>query len=178
MLFWKNDIVYSMPTPVPSNYKPISTGSLVDLPGVVAKDNRPLFLHFFNPGCPCSRFNITHFKSLVKKYRAAVNFQMVVLSKEQLTQEEIQERYDLNIPVLFDSSIAAACAVYSTPQAVIISNDKLYYRGNYNKSRYCTEKKSNYAELALQSLLQSNKYPQFDDNALRAYGCQLPSCTK
>ena len=178
VLFWYNEVVYSMPTPVPENYKGLQVGGDVLLPEKVRTDSRPLFLHFFNPDCPCSRFNITHFKSLVMSYGEQVNFQVVVMSKEEYTVTDIQDKYDLAIPVLFDSSIAATCGVYSTPQAVIIENDKLYYRGNYNKSRYCTDKKSNYAETALQSLLNKTNYPGFDGYALKAYGCQLPTCTK
>jgi hypothetical protein len=52
----------------------------------------------------------------------------------------------------------------------------LYYRGNYNKSRYCTDKKTEYARMALDALLNNNANIGFDQLAIKAYGCQLPKC--
>ncbi|WP_431212739.1 hypothetical protein ACQ86N_44925 [Puia sp. P3] len=80
---------------------------------------------------------------------------------------------------MFDSAIARECGVYSTPQAAIIdAGHKLYYRGNYNKSRYCTNKKSDFARLALEDLLSNHPDLSFSPYAVKAYGCQLPTCTK
>ena len=104
---------------------------------------------------------------------------MVLTTNKKYTAKGIQEKFDLTIPVLFDTSIATLCGVYSTPQAVLINQDKtLYYRGNYNKSRYCTDKKSNYAQMAIDSLLGQKQNPIFNQNALIAYGCTLPLCKK
>jgi Iodothyronine deiodinase len=178
-LFWHNEWVYSLPTKVPENYRPVDTGSVIDLNGKFQSGNRPLFLHFFNPDCPCSRFNITHFKTLVRQYGKDVDFGIVVLTAKEYTAAQIQDKLGIRIRVSFDSSVAAACGVYSTPQAVIITADhKLYYRGNYNKSRYCTDKNSNYAQIALDGLLHISATPVFDRFALTAYGCRLPGCKK
>jgi hypothetical protein len=71
------------------------------------------------------------------------------------------------------------CGVYSTPQAVIIDrNQKLYFRGNYNKSRYCTDKSSNFGQMAIDSILKNKAEPHMSELATIAYGCQLPNCTK
>jgi hypothetical protein len=178
-LFWQNEWVYSLPTPVPAAYKPIQTGEHIDVELGQYNNHNPLFLHFFNPDCPCSKFNIPHFKSLVKQYGDKVNFAVVVMTSRNYTAKQIQDKYDLTIPVLFDTTLAVSCGVYSTPQAAIIDTDhNLYYRGNYNKSRYCTDKKSNYAQLALESLLNKKSPVLFNQLALKAYGCQLPKCTK
>lgn len=179
LLFWHNEWVYNLPTPVPARYRAVYSGEKIDLSSIMPRRaEKPVFLHFFNPSCPCSRFNMPHFKELVKEYGHAVNFSIVVMSSKEYTEKEIQEKYDLPIPVYFDSSIAASCGVYSTPQAVIINNDRqLHYRGNYNKSRYCTDKKSNYAQIALEALLHQRTVNP-DVYATRAYGCQLPKCTK
>ncbi|MES1226908.1 MAG: AhpC/TSA family protein, partial [Bacteroidota bacterium] len=62
-LFWYNEWVYSLPTPVPENYIAVPPGQRIDAVGKFNFDNsRPLFIHFFNPDCPCSRFNVAHFK--------------------------------------------------------------------------------------------------------------------
>ncbi len=181
-LFWHNEYKYSLPTPIPSNYHAVSMGEYIHINNkVIERNNKPVFLHFFNPDCPCSRFNIPHVKSLVKQYGSKANFALVVLTDdEDYTVEKIQDKFNLKIPVLFDTSIATFCGVYSTPQAALLTPDgNLYYRGNYNKSRYCTDKKTNYAQIALDSLLHNSKTPSFDKNASTAYGCELISnCVK
>lgn len=180
VLFWHNEFRYSLPTPVPKNYKTVNLGNSIQIPeGLHSENNKPVFLHFFNPDCPCSKFNVPYFKSLVKQYENEATFAVVVLSKKKYSAGEIQNRFDLNIPVLFDPTMAASYGVYSTPQAVIIDgNQKLYYRGNYNRSRYCTDKKSNYAQQALDSLIQNKPSSVFSQFALKAYGCQVPNCSK
>jgi hypothetical protein len=179
-LFWYNEWVYHLPTPIPENYKPVSQGKLIKLKGLLeANRSKPLFLHFFNPDCPCSRFNISNFKSLVKQYGHQVNFVIIVMNNKLYTAKEIQDKFDLNVPVLFDTSIADSCGVYSTPQAVLLdTGHKLYYRGNYNISRYCTDEKTSYAKIAIAGLLNDHKKIIFDQLALRAYGCRLPNCNK
>lgn len=178
-IFWHNEFVYSLPTPVPGNYKPVIPGNTIRIPETLqSKNDKPVFLHFFNPDCPCSKFNMKHFRSLVKQYGNEAAFSIVVLNNRKYTAEQIQNKFDVKIPVSFDTTIAISCGVYSTPQAVIIdNNEKLYYRGNYNKSRYCTDKKSNYAQLALENFLH-NKTTMFNQLALKAYGCSLPTCPK
>ncbi|WKL49007.1 redoxin domain-containing protein [Flavobacterium pectinovorum] len=178
-LFWQNEIKYTLPTPIPQNFNQIAIGNKVDLKCCIT-DNRPVFIHFFNPDCPCSRFNIPHVSGLIKKYGDRINFKIVVLNKKKnFTIEEIQKKFDAKIPVYFDESIAKNCGVFSTPQAVIVDpSHNLYYRGNYNKTRYCTNADSNYAQMALESLLKQTKTPSFDALALRAYGCSLPKCSK
>lgn len=179
VLFWRNELVYTLPTPVPQHYVAVNSGETINLSQyMTVSREKPQFLHFFNPSCPCSRFNMPHFKSLAAEYGHAVDFAIVVMSDRIYTEKEIQEKYDLSIPVYFDSTLAAGCGVYSTPQAVIINTDqRLHYRGNYNKSRYCADKKTNYAQIALEALLNKQSVT-FDAFAKKAYGCQLPKCNK
>lgn len=179
-IFWHNEWIYNLPTPVPENYRAVSTGQYIDLSKKLQTDkDKPVFLHFFNPACPCSRFNIPHFRSLVEQYGSSVNFAIVVMSNKNYIEKDIQGRFHLDIPVLSDTSLAATCGVYSTPQAVIIdTSHELFYRGNYNKTRYCADKKTEFARTALEALLNDNMNISFDSLALKAYGCQLPVCTK
>jgi peroxiredoxin len=181
VLFWYTEWRYSLPTPVPEKYQAVKTREHIDLANrFIPSRKGPVFLHFFNPDCPCSKFNIPHFKSLVTEFEDKVNFAVVVLTNDKkYTAEKIQQKFGLAVPVLFDSSLAASCGVYSTPQAVLLDDDRsLYYRGNYNRSRYCTDKKSNYAQMALDSLLARKQEPVFNHYAVTAYGCSLPTCTK
>jgi hypothetical protein len=179
-IFWYTDWKYSLPTPVPKQYHPVPRGTLVELAEKLpVAQNKPVFLHFFNPDCPCSKFNIPYFRSLAKKYAGKISFAVVVLNNQAYTAKQIQNNFGLDVPVSFDSTLAASCGVYSTPQAVLLDAARhLYYRGNYNKSRYCTDPRSNYAQMAIDSLFGSVAQPSFTGYALKAYGCQLPACTK
>ena len=180
-LFWQSEWKYSLPTPVPEKYHVVNKGEYLDITSKFnPQKNGPVFLHFFNPDCPCSRFNMPHFKELAKMYGSKINFAVVVLTKDKdYNEATIREKYGLTVPVLFDSSLVAACGVYSTPQAVLINTDQvLYYRGNYNRSRYCSDKKSNYAQMAIDSLLANRQQPAFNPYAFTAYGCSLPAGCK
>jgi hypothetical protein len=104
---------------------------------------------------------------------------VVINKKGSCNVADIRDKYDLKVQVTSDQSIAEACGVYSTPQAVILdAQSDLYYRGNYNRSRYCTDNRSNFAQMAIDSLLNKNLNPTFSQYALKAYGCQLPYCTR
>ncbi len=177
-LFWYNELQYQLPTPIPENYKVVNPGEAVKLSsGLKTDKTKPVFLHFFNPACPCSRFNIKLFKALVAQYGQQVNFAIVVISDKKYTAQEIRSKFDLDIPVTFDQSLAPACGVYSTPQVALIdAKGKLYYRGNYNVSRYCTDGKTNYAQQAINGLLNNNNKILFSKLALTSYGCRLANC--
>lgn len=180
-MFWHNEWKYNLPTPVPADYQAVATGSVIDLSHLQGLEKgKPVFLHFFNPACPCSRFNMPHFKSLEKKYGDRFSFAMVVVNNPgHLTEQEIQEKYGVTIPVFFNADIARSCGVYSTPQAAIIDADRhLYYRGNYNKSRYCIDEKSNYARMAVDSFLHHTATPLLGMAAYTSYGCQVITCKK
>ncbi len=176
-LFWYQDWVYQRPTPVPDMYSPVQTGSVIDVPPLVAvQPDKPVFFHFFNPDCPCSRFNRPHFQALVKQFGGQVNFAVVVMSTRTYSAEQIQQKLGLAIPILTDSSLASSCGVYATPQAVLLdARHRLYYRGNYNRSRYCTDEQTSYAKQALTGLLTRSGRVT-DERALTAYGCSLPFC--
>lgn len=177
LILWYNQYIYSLPTPVPANYKPIENGAIIHLDNNLHFTNqKPVLLHFFNPDCPCSRFNIQHVKSLIEAYGNQVNFVVVLMTSKYYTPQQVKDKFDLPVPVVVDPALAYACGVYSTPQAVILRADHhLYYRGNYNSSRYCTNPQTEYARLALVSLLHHQPKIFFNTYATTAYGCSLPS---
>ena len=176
ILFWRVELIYNLPTPVPPQYHNVPRGEKLALnTSLNTSGKKPLFLHFFNPDCPCSKFNVEHFESLVKTYGDEVDFVVVPVSKDHRSAEKIKKAFHISVPVIIDTALAARCGVYSTPQAVIVNtNQTLFYRGNYNKSRYCTNKTSDYARIALDSLLNNKSLSGFDNQAFLAYGCQLP----
>ncbi|SDL31154.1 Thiol-disulfide isomerase or thioredoxin [Catalinimonas alkaloidigena] len=179
-IFWHEDLRYSQPTPLPAHYEAVAPGSTPGLP--LPTNGKPTVLHFFNPECPCSRFNIDHFRALVRRYGDEVNFIAVLQSDHEQTAQEKFADYDLDVEAVWDAKgqWAKQCGVYATPQAVVIDTaGTLFYRGNYNQSRYCTQPSTNYAQQAIERLLGQGTSPMppplWPQTALRAYGCQLPA---
>lgn|GEM_PF-6519971 len=88
-VLWQSEWEYNLPTPVPAKYKPIPNDTYIDctLPADLKK-GKPVLLHFFNPACPFSRFNMMYFKTLVKKYNDKVSFALVLVSAEDRWKEK------------------------------------------------------------------------------------------
>lgn len=174
-LFWYNEYRYSLPTPIPQHYQAVANGKLISLKGKLNfTDRKPVFLHFFNPDCPCSRFNIAHFKTIVDAYAGKADFAIVVVSNQPFNEADIRKKFDLHIPIIHDPALAIFCGVYSTPQAAILDQDRrLFYRGNYNRSRYCTDGKTEYAKQALDDIIHNRANSSSTLMATTSYGCSL-----
>lgn len=173
-LFWREEYRYSLPTPIPAQFTTVPSNSCVPLPAIDASVPQGGYLiHFFNPECPCSRFNLKHFKRLYESYEDKIQFTVVIPEGAELLRT--QRLLDLPVKIIHDraDSLAQAYGVYSTPQAVIIHPEgKLYYRGNYNKARFCTLPNTNYAQLSLDMLLAGQDAPNWGPMANNAYGCR------
>ncbi len=118
-IFWNPELKYTRPTPVPAGYQAIAPGEGVQVAQILKLEVRkPVLLHFFNPECPCSRFNLKHLKELVSTYGAEVAFVTVVPEGLADQTEKILEELGLNIPVVADKDkeLARRCGVYSTPR--------------------------------------------------------------
>jgi hypothetical protein len=172
--FWVQEIQYSLPTPIPAQHKIIPIGSIVNSDNYFSKGTLKL-LHFYNPSCPCSKFNSDHINYLFSKYGKEISF-FVVTEKEM---EKATKDFDFAVIHDENGKLADICGVYATPQAVLLDEkNQIYYRGNYNKERYCTDKNSNFAEIAIIHLLQGYKSKKDSTLVTRTYGCQLSSDIK
>ncbi|WP_155177967.1 TlpA family protein disulfide reductase [Fulvivirga lutimaris] len=178
LIFWKQEYKFTLPTPKPANYVEVLQGDSIDIQYTTEK---PTYYHFYNYDCPCSRFNIKEFESLVHKYKNDVKFYAVIETDDVLSDDvnNFLEKYDLGIDVIKDSKgkLATALGVYSTPQAVLIKDQKVYYKGNYNKARFCLSKNTKFAAQALEAMVKGEKVPDFPVVAEIAYGCELPTNT-
>lgn len=177
-IFWYQAWIYSLPTELPANYKNVSRGTHIRIDDYVSLEKgKPVFIHFFNPDCPCSRFNLRDFKSIAKNRASEANFVVVVLNSGKTSVDEIRRKFEFDMPVIVDKALARACGVYSTPQAVVLNSDsRLHYRGNYNESRYCTKKETSFALIALDQLKKKDMNYSFSPSALVAYGCSIENC--
>jgi hypothetical protein len=171
-IFWHQELKYQLPTPVPAGYVSIKAKQRVSLPGDFTS-GISYFLHFYNPDCPCSRFNARHIKSLIRNYSDSVRIVVVLATEGDIVRAKKEFSEDLQYFVDSDNAVAKACGVYSTPQAAIIDQEgHLFYRGNYNSSRYCTTRATNFAELSLIALLNHQPPPSFGLLSTQSYGCE------
>jgi hypothetical protein len=177
--FWYGDYRYDLPTPRPAGLEQSPRGTKLPVERWVPSEsarNRPVLLHFFNPECPCTRFNIEHVRALHSRFGGSVAF--VAVAQTSLDDAELEEsvrRLDFGFPYVVDpeARIAAEAGVYSTPQAVLVNeHHELVYRGNYNVSRYCTDPRTEFVRVALESLIEPSRAAPPDTPA---YGCTLPS---
>jgi hypothetical protein len=179
--FWFQDMRYSLPTPRPATLKQALPGTRARLPAALAslvREDRPLFLHFYRPECPCSRFNLDHVRSLERRRKDEATFVLVLEGPDRAALERAALRLDWPVPRVLDTAgeIAAALGVYSTPQAVIVdASGALAYRGNYNTTRYCTDARTEFARLALEDVIANRPVREFPAAATTAYGCSLPA---
>jgi hypothetical protein len=169
LAFWYQDREYSQPVAEHDGFVRPPLGARI-------------FLHFLNPDCPCSRFNTEHIRDLRRTLTAGhgqvVRF-VAVLQGDRPPGKLLEAFGQLHLPVetVVDASgeLGRAVGVHSTPQAVIVdSGGRLYFRGNYNASRYCTLPNSQFARIAIQALLSGLPLPNLPLTATTPYGCPLP----
>jgi hypothetical protein len=178
-LFYQQEIKYWVPTPLPANYKEVAPGSLITNAHFRTTD-RPKFIHFFNPKCPCSKFNFTSYKQLIGAYQNRFDcYAIVQNSSLGIRNDDLKFLEDLNVTLIVDTdqTMARSMGVYSTPQLVLLdAQNQLYYRGNYNQARYCTNPETFYAKMAIDSLINGELYT-IPNPAFIAYGCSLEQHT-
>lgn len=177
-IFYYQEVQYWIPTPIPKNYNEVAIGTSVSLD--VGSQHAKKFLHFFNPNCPCSKFNTPGYKALLREYHKEFEcFVVIQKSLNGLTEDEREFLSDLEVEVIVDKEkqLARKLGVYATPQMVLLNeSNQVYYRGNYNLARYCTNPATNFAKMAIDSLLKDAAY-SFPAMAFSAYGCSLDKPT-
>lgn len=181
--FWQQDLRYGRATPRPAGWHRPVVGAAVALPAAVerlraSRPGRPILMHFFNPSCPCSRFNVDHVRALTARFAPDVTVVAVLAEGEPATMRAAYQALQLNVPAYVDADrrLADALGVYATPQAAILDRDgRLYFVGNYNRSRYCRERDTEFARIALEAVVAGVRPPAAGPAADVAYGCPLPA---
>src|SRR4051812_20378052 len=120
-IFWFQEVRYTLPTPLPANYKAVQVGEQVLQANTIHQlPAGPLFLHFYNPDCPCSRFNARHMKTLIRAYHDSIQLYIIVPSASALEKASDEFGAAQNYYVDKEQAIAKLCGVYSTPQAAVL----------------------------------------------------------
>ena len=179
-IFWEQEVKYALPTPVPANFVDTQIGQKIDLSDhIEIEPGRNTLLHFFSYSCACSRFNMKEFERLARKFKDSIDFYVVIQSSDEDDLIRFQDKYELQIPTILDKEglISDACGIYATPQAVILNDEsELYYKGNYNKARFCTRRETRYVDMALNFITAQKELPlDIQNMATQPYGCSLPS---
>lgn len=182
-VFWRQDLQYARATPRPAGWHRPAVGAAVELPPAVERlrashPGRPILLHFFNPSCPCSRFNVDHVRTLASRFAADVTVVAVLAEGEPATMRAAYQTLQLDVPAYVDADcrLADALGVYATPQAAILdAAGRLYFVGNYNRSRFCRERDTEFARIALEAAVAGARPPAVGPAAAVAYGCPLPA---
>jgi hypothetical protein len=176
-VYWQQELQYALPTPRPVDLQQIPRGAVQPLPAILTcrvalAADRPVLLHFYNPDCPCSRFNRDHVQALQLRYGDRVQFVEVVEADSADAPAS-----GTGAPAVSDrdGAIARACGVYSTPQALLLDADRrVAFRGNFNVNRFCDAQATQFVRQAIDALLHATAAP-LDPRAQEAYGCPLPS---
>jgi hypothetical protein len=181
-VFWQQDLQYSRPTPRPAGWHRLTVGTAIALPRAIddlraSRRGAPILLHFFNPTCPCSRFNVEHVRGLEARFRREVIVVAVLTEGDPAAMRAAYGLLPLGLPSYVDADhrLADAVGVYSTPQAAVLDGaGRLFYQGNYNLTRYCVNRDTEFARLALEAVVAGLPAPRFAPVASTAYGCPLP----
>lgn len=183
-IFWNQEVKYLLPTPKPKNIVQLKNGDKapVHVLGLDINSNKNLLVHFYNPNCPCTKFNMNEIKLLSFEYKDDVELVVVAQTKNiyEGLEQEIQSQFLHPIKVVLDKSgsIAKAFGIYASPQMVLVDKQlTVVYSGNYNISRYCTSKKTAFGKQSLEYLVQNavNENLEFLKGNQLSYGCLLPS---
>ena len=102
-VFWQQDLQYARPTPRPANWHRPANGAAIALPASIAAiraahPGQPLLLHFFNPDCPCSRFNVDHVRDLQARFGRQVTFVAVLAEGEATAMRRAYRALPLDLP--------------------------------------------------------------------------------
>jgi hypothetical protein len=137
-------------------------------------------VHFWDPDCPCSRFNEVHVKKIIADYKGQ-NVEFTVVVRGQ-TQEVRTERKLQAQQVFNDVAVKEVISDWpvdkgppSSPAVGVMNNDgELVYFGPYSLGARCTQDKGQFVEKVLDGL--STKKTSINKKQLNtlAVGCFCP----
>ena len=188
--FWYQEWQYALPTPRPTELRQPEIDEAIEIAELrqtaysqqqtansQQQTTKPIWLHFFNPSCPCSQFNLDHVRNLIAEFGSRVDVIAVLEATDPDALAKFQQLH-LKCTAIVDHGglIAKQTGVYATPQGVVLNeHHKLVYRGNYNLGRYCTESETEFVRLAIENCLAHRPPLTFPAAATVAIGCQLPA---
>ncbi len=186
--FWRMEWRFLQPAPRPEGaaqidpaQKPLAPTSQLNTDrGVYSLQGHLTLLNFWSPDCACSRFMERHVRDLVRTYRPkGVQFITVIVGEgngedaPDLLERWYRRRIDTPAVADVGGALSRRFGVWAGPSAVIVNPEgQVVYLGAYNIGRYCDNRKTAYAQQALEALLEGRHPPRA---STPFYGCQVPS---
>lgn len=136
-------------------------------------------VHFWNPDCPCNRFNEVHVKKIISDYADKnVQFTIVVSGKNtklrKLREERARKIFSHSAVKNIYSDWSMDKGPPSSPAvAVINSSGELVYFGPYSLGANCSADKGKFVEKVLDQLKDEKQRQKKQLNTL-AVGCFCP----
>jgi len=136
-------------------------------------------IHFWNPDCPCSKFNEVHVNKIISDYRDKnVALTVVVSGKnaEQRKEHSLLAKQVFNLAAVKDirSDWPMEKGPPSSPAAAIMNKQgKLVYFGPYSLGARCSPDKGGFVEKVLDRLSDDQLSQKKQLNTL-AVGCFCP----
>ncbi|UXP32368.1 hypothetical protein N6H18_00060 [Reichenbachiella agarivorans] len=176
-LFWSEEYSHLQAKNSDVHYD-VNNSPMINQLGVHIQE-KPVYIHFFDPTCKYSRVNIEHLKGLFQSYTEQIDFYLVVRGGYDAIDQDLIARYDLplSMTVVVDETgdLFALCGVSSTPRAVIFNpNSTLFFEGNYtNGFAFCgaSNIKSSAPAVALQ--FKSKNYQAPLSPVVSGFSCAL-----
>lgn len=186
--YWRTELRYLQPaqrpegatTLMPEAQPPAPVQRFTTDAGEVSLQGKFTLLNFWSPNCACSRFMEPHVRDLVRQFApSGVQFiTVIIVNDSHISNTEVLQQWrarGIQTPVVIDwnGALSRQFGVWAGPSAVIVNPQaRIVYVGAYNIGRYCSNEKTAYAKLALESLLAGRKPPRA---STPFYGCQVPS---
>lgn len=147
---------------------------------LAGKESSISVIHFWNPDCPCNRFNEVHVKKIISDYAAKnVTFTVVVggRNKEERNQRQILAKQIFSHAAVKDirSDWAMNQGPPSSPAVGIVNSEgELVYFGPYSLGARCAPDKGKFVETVLNNLEDSKKRTGKKQLNTLAVGCFCP----
>lgn len=137
-------------------------------------------INFWNPSCPCSRYAERQARRLADRFAGQGVRLITLVEGVEDTPRDIagglaawKRRGDSRFAVAADpgGALARRFGVWAAPAAVVLDQDgQVRYVGSYNAARFCDNRRTAWAEQALESLLD-RRSPAKSSSPF--YGCQV-----
>lgn len=178
--FWYFEFQFLKPIVRPASAKALQMGEaapireLETLSGerIALGEGGPTVLHFWNPECPCSRFNEPSVKRMAE-VNPEVRF-VLVIEEAELTAK-LREKVETTFPFPAvhdaDGAIAKAFGAFATPAACLLDAEgRVQFMGTYLATAYCSSQQTDAVQVALAAMLSGKDAPA----SAPAYGCAIP----
>ncbi len=133
------------------------------------KDHRATVVHYFDPACPCTRFNTAHVQELMATYLPKGVAFVIKVPNEAARQLAHQTFKQVPIDV-----VAAKNAPVASPAALVLNPlGQPEYVGPYSPGAVCTSKTGDFVGLALDDVIQGKGFKQTINLANGCF-CQWP----